>query len=254
MSEYIWQKVQHKDTSTQNNRGVCPSAPAALLFSSEHISQSVFSAFSVVRPWQGSPGQGRRECAGFPGSEQRAYTGTRQGTCVWYPPEAAVDRFSPEGYSVERRIMWKVKRWLVTKWTIQISLYVTHVLRIYLYLNVSDERHGDSFFELVQRSVQVQDLHYLWFKQHNQWSESGCNQQIRTVGKWSADLLSGEAAAQGADGLSVLARLLLHLQQLSSLDDGLQSGCSITLIQVVCSQPFLHLSDVVPKHIYRYCP
>lgn len=48
-----------------------------------------------------------------------------------------------------------------TKQTIQISLYVTNVLRIYLYLNVSDERHSDSFFKLVQRSVQVQDLHYL---------------------------------------------------------------------------------------------
>lgn len=207
--------------------------------------------FPVVRPWQGSPGQGRRECEVFPGSELTAYTGTRQGTCVWYLPEAVVDRFSPEGYSVEHHIIWKVKRWLVTRWTIQISLYV---LCIYLYLNVSDEWHGDSFFELVQRSVQVQDLNYLWFKQHNQWSESGFNQQIHTVWKWSADLLSGKAVAQGADSLSVLARLLLHLQQLSSLDDGLQSGCSVTLIQVVCSQPFLHLSDVVPKHIYRYSP
>lgn len=70
----------------------------------------------------------------------------------------------------------------------------------------------------------------------------------------SADLLSGEAAAKWADGFSVLTRLLLHLQQLSSLDDGLQSVCSITLIQVVCSQPLLHLSGVVPERTNRCFP
>lgn len=35
------------------------------------------------------------------------------------------------------------------------------MLHIWVYLNVSDERHSDSFFKLIQRSVQVQDLYYL---------------------------------------------------------------------------------------------
>lgn len=36
------------------------------------------------------------------------------------------------------------------------------------YLNVSDERHGDSFFKLVQRGVQVQDFHNLQRTQQQQ--------------------------------------------------------------------------------------
>lgn len=66
-----------------------------------------------------------------------------------------------------------------------------------------------------------------------------------------ADLLGGEGAAERADGLGVLRGLLLDLQQLSGLDDGLQSGCSFALVQVVCSQPLLHLTGVVPEHRNR---
>lgn len=69
---------------------------------------------------------------------------------------------------------------------------------------------------------------------------------------WSADLLRVETTAQRADGLSMLTCLLLDLQQLRSLYDGLQSGCSFTLVQVVCSQPFLHLAGVVPAQIHAH--
>ena len=67
-----------------------------------------------------------------------------------------------------------------------------------------------------------------------------------------ADLLRGEGGAQRADGLGVLRRLLLDLQQLSGLDDGLQGGCSFTLVQVVPSQPLLHLTGVVPAHTHTH--
>jgi hypothetical protein len=56
----------------------------------------------------------------------------------------------------------------------------------------------------------------------------------------------GEGVAHGADGLGVLVRLLLDLQQLGGLDDGLQRGRRLALLQVVGPQPLLHLADVVP--------
>lgn len=87
-------------------------------------------------------------------------------------------------------------------------------------LNVTNERHGDSFLKLIQRCVKVEDFH---------------------------NLLCGEGSAEGTDSLSILGGFLLDLQQLGSLDDGLQSGCGFTVVQVISSEPLLHLTCVVPE-------
>lgn len=60
------------------------------------------------------------------------------------------------------------------------------------------------------------------------------------------NLLRGEGRAERADGLSILRRLLLDLQQLSRLDDRLQRCSSFTLEKVVGSEPLLQLTRIVP--------
>lgn len=55
-----------------------------------------------------------------------------------------------------------------------------------------------------------------------------------------------ECGAERADGFGVLRRLLLDLQQLGGLDEGLQGGGRAALLQVPAPQPLLHLTDVVP--------
>jgi len=114
------------------------------------------------------------------------------------------------------------------------------------HLDAPDEGHGDSLFKLVQRSVEVQDLHDLQHRGQQRSIPSHAADWLFVRG--SADLLRAEGGAQRADGLGVLARLLLDLQQLSGLDDGVQGGCSFTLEQVVPPQPLLHLTGVVSTH------
>ena len=59
-------------------------------------------------------------------------------------------------------------------------------------------------------------------------------------------LLHGERGAQGADRLGILGRLLLDLQQLGGLDNGLYVNHRPALVKVLPPQPLLHLTDVVP--------
>ena len=66
---------------------------------------------------------------------------------------------------------------------------------------------------------------------------------------WDASvshLLDRQRCTEGADGLGVLGRLLLDLQQLGRLDERLQRGHRSALLQVPPPQPLLHLTDVVP--------
>lgn len=59
-------------------------------------------------------------------------------------------------------------------------------------------------------------------------------------------LSSGEGLAHGADGLGILVCLLLHLQQLCSLDQRLQGLLGSTDHQTFVSEPLLQLAHVVP--------
>lgn len=60
------------------------------------------------------------------------------------------------------------------------------------------------------------------------------------------NLSGGEGQAHGADGLGVLVRLLLHLQQLRRLDERLQSLLGAAHHQAFVPEPLLQLADVVP--------
>lgn len=59
-------------------------------------------------------------------------------------------------------------------------------------------------------------------------------------------LSGGEGQAHGADGLRVLVRLLLHLQQLRRLYQRLQSLFGAARHQAFVPEPLLQLADVVP--------
>lgn len=61
-------------------------------------------------------------------------------------------------------------------------------------------------------------------------------------------LSGGESLAHGADGFSVLVSLFLHLQQLSGLDQRLQSLLGSTRHQTFVSEPLLQLAHIVPAH------
>lgn len=61
-------------------------------------------------------------------------------------------------------------------------------------------------------------------------------------------LSSCEGLAHGADGLSILVRLFLHLQQLRGLDQRLQGLLGSTVHQAFVSEPLLQLAHVVPVH------
>lgn len=63
----------------------------------------------------------------------------------------------------------------------------------------------------------------------------------------TSDLLNRESGAERADGFGVLRSLLLDLQKLGGLNEGLQGGGCTALLQVSSPQPLLHLADVVPN-------
>lgn len=74
---------------------------------------------------------------------------------------------------------------------------------------------------------------------------------------WSQDCLNvvfylsgGEGLAHGADGLSVLIGLLLHLQQLRSLDQRLQGLLGSACHQTFVPEPLLQLAHIVPTHTH----
>lgn len=60
-------------------------------------------------------------------------------------------------------------------------------------------------------------------------------------------LLQAEGGTERANGLCILGGLLLHLQQLGGLDNRFYGGYGSTLVQILSSQPFLQLTDVVPE-------
>lgn len=64
-------------------------------------------------------------------------------------------------------------------------------------------------------------------------------------------LSSGESVTHGAYGLSILVSFLLHLQQLSGLDQRLQSLLSSTRHQTFVSEPLLQLAHIVPEHKHK---
>lgn len=63
-------------------------------------------------------------------------------------------------------------------------------------------------------------------------------------------LSSGESVAHGADGLCILVSLLLHLQQLSGLDQRLQRLFGSAVHQTFVSEPLLQLTHVVPANTH----
>lgn len=70
--------------------------------------------------------------------------------------------------------------------------------------------------------------------------------QISRIRCEDTNLSGGEGQAHGADGLGVLVRLLLHLQQLRRLDERLQSLLGAARHQAFVPEPLLQLADVVP--------
>lgn len=140
------------------------------------------------------------------------------------------------------------------------------------YLHAADEAGADALLQPSSWGVSPEDLHnlettaetmnrgglgtsrhsWVWHGPHPSASlaHPGRPRSPRMSAQQAASpnqhLLGRQHRAQTAESSSILLRHLLHLQQLGSLDQGLQHLTGPALLQPLCPQPLLQLADVVP--------